>query len=48
VLGEIVSSRRPSKSRVDVPTMHGWTAKHYVLSAVIILIAVGAFAYSWS
>jgi hypothetical protein len=41
-----MSSRRTSKSPVDLPTMHGWTAKHYVLSAVIILIAVAA--YSWS
>jgi hypothetical protein len=29
-------------------TMHRWTAKHYVISAVIILVAVGAFVYSWS
>ena len=29
-------------------TMHGLTAKHYVLAAVIILIAMGMFAYSWS
>jgi hypothetical protein len=43
-----MSFRRPSESPADVPTMHGWTAKHYVLSAVIVLIAVGAFAYSWS
>ena len=29
-------------------TMHGWTAKHYVLAAVIIVLAVGMFVYSWS
>jgi hypothetical protein len=29
-------------------TMHGWTAKHYAITAVIILLAVGAFVYSWS
>jgi len=28
--------------------MHNWTAKHYVISAIIILLAVGMFAYSWS
>jgi hypothetical protein len=33
---------------MPLPTMHGWTAKHYFLAAVIILLAVGAFAYSWS
>jgi hypothetical protein len=37
-----------SNTRVPLPTMHGWTAKHYVITAVIILIAVGAFAYRWS
>jgi hypothetical protein len=42
-----MSSHRPSKTRF-VPTMHGWIAKHYVISAVIILLAVGMFAYSWS
>ncbi len=31
-----------------VLTMHGWTAKHYVISAVIILVVMGMFAYSWS
>ena len=29
-------------------TMHGWTAKHYVLAAVIIVLAAGMFVYSWS
>jgi hypothetical protein len=29
-------------------TMHGWTAKHYAISAAIILVAVGAFVHSWS
>jgi hypothetical protein len=43
-----MSSRRLLKSPVHVPTMHAWAAKHNVLSAVIILIAVGAFAHSWS
>jgi hypothetical protein len=41
-------SRRPLKSRVSALTMHGWTAKHYVISAVIILVVMGMFAYSWS
>jgi hypothetical protein len=28
--------------------MHRWSAKHYVITSLIVLIAVGAFAYSWS
>jgi len=28
--------------------MHEWEAKHYVLAAVIILVVMGLFAYSWS
>lgn len=43
-----MSSRRPIKTRKPVLTLHAWEAKHYVLAAVIILLAVGAFAYSWS
>jgi hypothetical protein len=29
-------------------TMHDFEAKHWVIAAVIVLLAVGAFAYSWS
>jgi hypothetical protein len=43
-----MAARRPFKIRKPVMTMHGLTAKHYVLAAVIILIAMGMFAYSWS
>ena len=43
-----MSSRRPSKGRLPGLTLHDWEAKHYVIAAVIILIAVGMFAYSWS
>ena len=28
--------------------MHDWTAKHWIISSIIILLAVGAFALSWS
>jgi len=28
--------------------MHDFEAKHRIIAAVIILLAVGAFAYSWS
>jgi len=42
-----MSSRRPSK-RLPALTMHEWEAKHYVLAAVIILVVMGLFAYSWS
>ena len=43
-----MSSRRRIRTRLPVPTMHGWTAKHYVISAVIMLVVMGMFAYSWS
>ncbi|HLY00676.1 MAG TPA: hypothetical protein VKR62_18420 [Roseiarcus sp.] len=42
-----MSSRRPLK-RLPALTMHEWEAKHYVLAAVIILVVMGLFAYSWS
>lgn len=29
-------------------TMHDFTAKHYIVAAIIILVAVGAFSLSWS
>ena len=32
----------------NAPTMHRWTAKHYVLTAVIVVVVMGMFAYSWS
>ncbi len=44
----MASRRRPIKTRKPFLTMHDWEAKHYVLAAVIILLAVGMFAYSWS
>jgi hypothetical protein len=42
-----MTSRRPLK-RLPALTMHEWEAKHYVLAAVIILVVMGLFAYSWS
>jgi hypothetical protein len=48
VVGEIMASRRPDKTRKSVLTMHDWEAKHYVIAAVIILVVMGMFAYSWS
>jgi hypothetical protein len=41
-------SERPAKSNKPLLTMHDWEAKHYVLAAVIILVVMGMFAYSWS
>jgi len=41
-------SHRPSNACVRALTMHGWTAKHYVISAIIILVVMGMFAYSWA
>lgn len=32
----------------DAPTMHRWTAKHYIVTAILVLVVVGMFAYSWS
>jgi hypothetical protein len=29
-------------------TMHDFEARHWTIAAVIIALAVGAFAYSWS
>jgi hypothetical protein len=29
-------------------TMHDFEAKHWIIAAVIILVAAGAFVYSWS
>lgn len=28
--------------------LHDWTAKHYIVATIIILVAVGAFSLSWS
>ncbi len=42
-----MAPRRPTARR-PVLTMHGWTAKHYINSAVIIVVVMGMFAYSWS
>jgi hypothetical protein len=41
-----MAERRPPLHRVL--TLHDWEAKHYVIAAVIILLAMGMFAYSWS
>jgi hypothetical protein len=29
-------------------TMHDFTARHWIVAAIIIIIAVGAFSLSWS
>jgi hypothetical protein len=41
-----MAPKRPLHQRVL--TLHDWEAKHYVVAAVIILLAMGMFAYSWS
>ena len=43
-----MASERPANSNKPILTKHDWEAKHYVLAAVIILVAMGLFAYSWS
>src|ERR1700722_3958964 len=37
-----------SGDRAHNMTMHDFEAKHWFIAALIILLAVGAFAYSWS
>jgi len=46
VLREPMPQQPPFHRRVL--TMHNWEAKHYVVAAVIILVVMGMFAYSWS
>jgi hypothetical protein len=46
VIGRGMAQKRPLPQRVF--TMHEWEAKHYVIAAVIILVVMGMFAYSWS
>jgi hypothetical protein len=29
-------------------TMHDFTTRHWIIASIIILVAVGAFALSWS
>jgi hypothetical protein len=41
-----MAQRRPFQHRIL--TLHDWEAKHYVIAAVIILVVMGMFAYSWS
>jgi hypothetical protein len=48
VLGERMASRRPTDTRKPLLTLHDWEAKHYVIAAVVILVVMGMFAYSWS
>ncbi len=48
--GAPMSSRhkRHDDDPEDAPTMHRWAARHYVLTAVIVIVVMGMFAYSWS
>jgi hypothetical protein len=43
-----MSTHPRPKTRKSLLTMHGWTARHYVVTVIILLVAVGMFAYSWS
>lgn len=43
-----MTHRRHKDNVNSAPTMHRWTAKHYAITALIVILAVGAFAYSWS
>ena len=46
MLGLSMTQKRPFPHRIL--TLHDWEAKHYVIAAVIILVVMGMFAYSWS
>ena len=48
VLANNMASHRSPKTAKPLLTMHDWEAKHYVLAAVIIVVVMGMFAYSWS
>jgi hypothetical protein len=43
-----MNAPRLPESRKPFLTLHDWEAKHYVIAAVIILVVMGLFAYSWS
>ena len=43
-----MSSRRHVKPPARILTLHDWEAKHYVIAAVIVIVVMGLFAYSWS
>ena len=46
MLGRGMAEKRPLHQRVL--TLHDWEAKHYVAAAIIIIVVMGLFAYSWS
>ena len=48
VLGGVHGLPTPYEENKPLLTMHDWEAKHYVLAAVIILVVMGLFAYSWA
>jgi hypothetical protein len=41
-----MAEKRPLHQRVL--TLHDWEAQHYVAAAIIIIVVMGLFAYSWS
>jgi hypothetical protein len=43
-----MSRRHKIKNLDDAPTMHRWTARHYIFTAVLVIVVMGMFAYSWS
>jgi hypothetical protein len=43
-----MSVRRHPKRPAPFLTLHGWTAKHYVFTAILVLAVMGMFAYSRS
>jgi len=43
-----MSSRRSNRTRKPLLTLHDWEAKHYVIAAVIVLVVMGMFVYSWA
>ena len=43
-----MSRRHKRDDPHDALTMHRWTAKHYVFTAILVIVVMGMFAYSWS
>ena len=43
-----MAPRHPDKTRKSTLTMHDWEARHWVIAAILILVVMGMFAYSWS
>ncbi len=41
-------ARRHKDDVNAAPTMHRWTAKHYIFTAILVLVVMGMFVLRWS